>query len=113
MKKIQISELKKFSVEVLRRTGTSAEDAETTAEALVTTDMFGVCSHGTKNLLNYILKMQAGGLDPHAEPTIEAEGPSWTVFNGNAGMGMVSAVKAMESAIAKAKKTGIAYAGVY
>ena len=112
MKKIEIKELKQFSAEALRKAGVNDENAKIIAETLVTTDMFGVCSHGTKNLLNYILKMQAGGLDPHAEPTIKAEGVSWTVFNGNAGMGMVSGVKAMESAIAKAKKTGIAYSGV-
>ena len=112
MKEIRIEELKRFSVEALKRAGTSAEHAEVIAEALVTTDMFGVCSHGTKNLLNYIRKMQAGGLDPHAEPEIEAEGPAWAVVNGNCGMGIVSAVKAMKLAMEKAAVAGIAYVGV-
>jgi len=112
MKRILLNELKTFSAEALQKAGVNAANAQIIAETLVTTDMFGVISHGTKNLLNYILKMQAGGLEPHAEPLIEAEGPSWAVINGNAGMGMVSGVKAMETAVAKAKKTGIAYVGV-
>jgi len=112
MKTIQINELKHFSVEALKKGGVSAKNAEVITETLVTTDMFGVCSHGTKNLLNYILKMQAGGLDPHAEPTIEAEGPAWAVINGNRGMGMVSSVCAMKLAVKKASSAGIAYVGV-
>ena len=112
MKKIRIDELKNFSAETLKKQGVSEKNAEVIAETLVTTDMFGVCSHGTKNLLNYIRKMQAGGLDPHAEPSIETEGPAWAVIDGKCGMGMVSAVKAMELAMKKAASAGIAYVGV-
>lgn len=112
MKTIRINDLRDFSVVALRKAGVNETDAATIAEVLVTTDLFGVFSHGTKNLLNYILKMQAGGLNAKAVPTVEAEGPAWAVLNGNAAMGMVSACKAMEIAIAKAKTVGIGYAGV-
>ena len=96
----------------MKKAGVSAANAQVIAETLVTTDMFGVTSHGTKNLLNYILKMQAGGLNPHAEPTVEAQGLAWAIINGNRGMGMVSSVCAMKLAIAKAASAGIAYVGV-
>jgi len=112
MSRIQIDELKKFALEALKNAGVPQKNAEIITETLVTTDMFGVISHGTKNLLNYIRKMQAGGLDPHAEPTVEAEGPGWAVINGNCGMGMVSSVRAMNLAVEKAAKCGIAYVGV-
>ena len=79
----------------------------------MTTDTFGVFSHGTNNLYNYIRKMLAGGLYAKAVPTVEKEGPSWAIVNGNAAMGMVSSCRAMELAIEKAKKTGIAYVGVH
>jgi len=110
--KIKIQELQQFSTKALRAAGLNETNSKIVSEALVTTDMFGVISHGTKNLLNYILKMQAGGLDPHAEPTVEAEGPAWAVIDGHAGMGMVSSVRAMNLAVAKASKCGIAYVGV-
>jgi ureidoglycolate dehydrogenase (NAD+) len=110
--KIKLDELRRFSVETLLKAGVSEEDAKTTAEALITTDTFGVLTHGTKNLYQYILKMQAGGLDAKAVPTVMGEGPSWAIINGNKAIGMVSACKAMNLAIEKAKETGIAYVGV-
>lgn len=110
--KIKLDELRRFSVEALLKVGVSEEDAKTTAEVLITTDTFGVLTHGTKNLYQYILKMQAGGLDAKAVPTVEGEGPSWAIINGNKAVGMVSACKAMNLAVKKAKETGIAYVGV-
>ena len=112
MKTIRIEDLKDFCVKALVKSEVSEEDAAAIADVLVTTDTFGVVSHGTKNLLDYVRKMRAGGLDPKARPAIEAEGPAWAVLNGNAAMGMVSGCKGMETAIEKAKAVGIGYAGV-
>ena len=56
--------------------------------------------------------MEAGGLDAGAVPTVVCEGPAFAVVNGNKALGMVSACKAMELAIKKAKEVGIAYVGV-
>lgn len=112
MKAISVTALKNFSVEALIQAGLSEADANTTADVLVTTDTFGVLSHGTKNLYQYILKMQAGGINPKAVPTVETEGPAWAVIDGNAAIGMVTACKAMNLAIEKAKEVGIAYVGV-
>ena len=86
MKAIQVDELLRFAQAALEAAGVGAEDAR---------------------------KMQAGGLDAKAVPTVEKEGPSWAIVNGNAAMGMVSSCRAMELAIEKAKKTGIAYVGVH
>ena len=112
MKKIKISELHRFSVASLVAAGLSEENAEITADTLITTDTFGVLTHGTKNLYQYIQKMQAGGLDAAAEPIIEREGPAWAVIDGNKAVGMVTAHKAMDLAIKKAAACGIAYVGV-
>jgi len=112
MKKIKVEDLTKFCVDALVKTGSSKEDAEIIANVLVKTDTFGVNSHGTKNLYEYIMKEKAGGLDVHAVPEIIKEGPSWALMDGHAAMGMVSSAKAMELAIEKAKKTGMAYVGV-
>lgn len=66
MKAIQVDELLRFAQAALEAAGVGAEDARTIANTLVTTDTFGVFSHGTNNLYNYIRKMQAGGLDAEA-----------------------------------------------
>lgn len=110
--KIKIEELKEFSKKVLLWEGLTERNAGTVTETLVTTDMFGVLSHGTKNLYQYIEKMRAGGLDPKAEPEVAAEGVAWALIDGHAAIGMVSACRAMDLAIAKAKECGIAYVGV-
>ena len=112
MNKIKLSDLKNFCEEALVKSGVSQNDAEIITDVLITTDTFGVMTHGTKNLSQYIQKMQAGGLDADAEPIIEAEGPAFAIVNGNKAIGMVSACKAMNLAIEKAKEVGIAYVGV-
>lgn len=112
MKKIRLDNLEKFCVEALVKTGMNRKNAKIAAEALITTDTFGVMTHGTKNLYQYIQKMRAGGLDAAAQPKVEGEGAAWAVINGNKAIGMVSASMAMKLAAEKAKKTGIAYVGV-
>ena len=110
--KIRLEDLKEFSVKALMSAGVSENNANTVADVLITTDTFGVVTHGTKNLYPYVQKMQAGGLDAKAEPSIIGEGPAWAILDGNKAVGMVSACKAMNLAIEKAKKVGIAYVGV-
>ena len=112
MKKIKLNDLKEFSVKVLLSAGVSETDANTVADVLITTDTFGVMTHGTRNLNQYIQKMKAGGLDAKAKPTIERKGTAWAIINGNKAVGMVSSYKAMNLAIQMAKKAGIAYVGV-
>ena len=111
-KRICIQDLKNFVIETLIKTGVRPEHAQTTADVLVTTDLFGIYTHGTKNLYGYIEKIKAGGLDPSASPEVEKEGPSFAVVNANACLGMVSSTTAMDIAIRKAKQTCISYVGV-
>ena len=50
MARVKIDELMRFSEEVLVKSGLTKENAKAVAETIVTTDTFGVLSHGTKNL---------------------------------------------------------------
>lgn len=112
MKKVKVEQLQEFCVQALMKTGLKEENAKIVAEVLITTDTFGVLSHGTKNLYQYILKMHEKGLNAEAEPTVEKEGPAFAIINGNDAIGMLSSYRGMELAIKKAKQTGIAYVGV-
>lgn len=112
MSKIKLKSLHAFAVDALLHAGVREADAATVADVLVTTDTFGVLTHGTKNLRGYIQKMLAGGLDAAAEPTVERQGPAWAMVSGNKAVGMVSGTMAMKLAIEKAKTCGIAYVGV-
>jgi LDH2 family malate/lactate/ureidoglycolate dehydrogenase len=87
-------------------------DARVAADVLVTTDSFGVFTHGVKSLPNYIRRLKAGGLKADAVPLIHQEGPSWALVDGQSALAMVTSVFAMNTAIKKAKSSGIAYVGV-
>ena len=111
-KTVSPKQLSDFCVEALHRCGVSEEHARTTTDVLVTTDLFGVFTHGTKLLKGYVRRLRAGGLQCDVSPEICKEGPAWAIVDGNSGLGLVTAVFAMKTAIRKAKDVGVAYVGV-
>ena len=113
MKPVLIRELKAFVLEVLDRCGVSPDDAETTAAVLVTTDSWGVFTHGSKFLGDYTRRLRAQGLKARGRPTIEREGPAWALVDGDRSLGMVTGVFAMNLAMAKAATSGIALVTVH
>jgi LDH2 family malate/lactate/ureidoglycolate dehydrogenase len=110
--RVSPEKLKTFCAYALQSVGLDENDALTTAEVLVTTDMWGTFSHGTNHLRNYIKKIRAGGINTKAKPEIILEGESWAIIDGHAAIGMVTAYKGMELSIQKAKKNVIGYVGV-
>lgn len=105
-------QLARFCVEALRRVGLTEADAQMGADVLVTTDAWGVFTHGTKCLAGYLRRLQAGGLRPNGRPRIVTEGGAWATVDGDSALGLVTSVFAMRTAIAKAQQQGIAYVGV-
>ena len=84
---IHRDELVRFCTEACEKYGFTHEEAAMTAEVLVETDMMGVHSHGTKNLLGYMRKTEAGGIHVNANIQTVGEGPAWAVMDGDAGIG--------------------------
>lgn len=109
---VTVEELLGFSKRLLERAGVGPEEASTTAEALVTTDTWGVFTHGTKLLPGYVRRIRAGGIRADASPEIERDGPAWAVVDARSTLGQVSSVFAMRVAIEKARRAGVAYVGV-
>lgn len=110
--KISVENLEKFCITAMNKSGMKKKDSQITAKVLVTTDTWGIYSHGTKQLYNYIKKIKAGGINPRATPEIVHEGLGWAVIDGQAAMAMVTSCYAMGVAIKKAKEVGVGYAGV-
>ena len=110
--RVSREQLEYFCLEAMRRCGMTPEDARVTADVLVTTDTWGVHSHGTKALRMYLKRLRAGGLKARGVPKVVAEGPAWAVMDGDSAMAMVSSCRAMEVAIAKAKQAGVGYVSV-
>jgi len=109
---VSASDLAEFCVAALRKCGVSEADARLTIDVLVTTDTYGVFTHGVKCLRGYVTRLRAGGLKADARPRVDREGPAWAIVDGQCALGMVTSVFAMNKAIEKAKTAGIAYVGV-
>ncbi len=112
MTTISIDALKKFTQAALSSVGVREEDALTTATALVTTDAMGVFTHGTKLLSGYLKKLKGGGYRASVSPNVEREGLGWAIVDGQSALGQVGSSFAMQLAIEKARKVGIAYVGL-
>src|SRR6266540_6754704 len=109
---VSIGDLHAFCIEALTRVGVGDADARTTADVLVTTDTWGIFTHGTKALRAYIRRLRGGGLRMNGTPRVVDEGPAWAVIDGDSSLGMVSSVFAMNTAMAKAATAGIALVGL-
>lgn len=107
--RVAITALTDFVSMCLRSTGLSDTDCQTTSNALVSTDVMGVFTHGTKLLIGYLKKLQGGGYPISAVPRIEREGPAWAVVDGSAGLGQVGSTFAVQTALRKAKKVGVGF----
>lgn len=105
-------ELRSFCQAACEHFGYSPEIAALTAQVLTESEMMGTHSHGTKNLLNYLRKGEAGGIVVNAEVQVLKEGPAWALMDGGAGIGMAAGVRSMELAIKKAAQCGIAMVNV-
>lgn len=110
--KVPISSLRHFCSEAMTRSGMNGDDAKTVADVLTTNDAWGIHSHGTLSLRQYLNRARAGGVNVRARPRVVKEGPGWALIDADNALGMISSCHAMRTAIMKARTQGIAYAGV-
>lgn len=93
--------------------GVPEDEADIVAEVLVTTESWGVRSHGLMRVEHYIRCLLSGGIAPSAKLEVEDEGSSWMTINGHGGLGIVISCKATRMAIDKARKNGICIVNVH
>jgi LDH2 family malate/lactate/ureidoglycolate dehydrogenase len=90
------------------------EDAALGADVLVTTDMCGVESHGVSNMLrSYVQSYQKGEINPRPQWHVVRESPSTATIDGDGGLGIILAPKAMRLAIEKARTAGVGIIAMY
>ena len=97
---------------ILRAWGMPAANAARTADVMGWADLNGVDSHGLSMLTVYDERRRDGRLDMRAEPRILTETPVSALIDGGGGLGHVPARFAMETAIEKARQSGIAVCAV-
>lgn len=99
--------LKKVVQNIFQALGVSPAGAARIADVLVTADLRGVYSHGVIRVEEYATKLRGGGWSPEEKFTVERQTASLALVNGHHGVGILTAIKAMELAIALAGKTGV------
>ena len=109
---IEKQRLFEFTKNILQAIGHSNEDAHLGADVLVNADLRGVDSHGVARLHGYVRLWEAGRMNPKPEIRIEHETPSTATVDGDRGLGLVVAPKAMKIAIEKARNVGTGWVAV-
>jgi len=105
-------QLKQFVISVFTSIGCSDADAELAADVLVSADARGIDSHGVARLAGYVRLFDHGRLNTKPNIKILHESPSTALLDGDRGLGLVVAPKAMEIACEKAAKVGTGWVAV-
>ncbi len=101
-------QLKRFCTDAFIKFGFNKEESNIIVDVLLTSDMYGIESHGMQRLVRYHKGIEKGLIKIDAKPEVVFETPVSAVIEGNDGMGQLLGHKAMSIAIEKAKKVGMA-----
>lgn len=110
---IAFETMEKFMADVFKGCGVPEEEADICADVLITADKWGIDSHGIGRLKTiYYDRIKEGIQFPVTNFETVREGPATAVVDGNSGMGQVIAKKAMDLAMAKARRCGMGMVAV-
>lgn len=107
-----IGKLKDFAREIFRKIGCTDDDANLATDVLLSADLRGIDSHGIARLSGYVRLWEAGRLNPVPNVSVVHESPSTAVVDGDRGLGLVVAPKAMKIAMTKAASHGSGWVSV-
>jgi hydroxycarboxylate dehydrogenase B len=100
--------LRDISAQILTAAGSSAAEAGKVAARLVDANLHGHDSHGVIRVPQYVGQVRSGAIVPNQKPEIVAETDTVTVLDGNFGYGQIMGERAVQVAIEKAARHGIA-----
>lgn len=105
--RVPVKNLVDFMLAALLKMGVPLEDAMIIADVLITSDLWGVRSHGVAHLKMYHERIKIGLQLPITNWKVVKETPTTAVVDGGNGMGMVVGSHAMRIAIEKARNYGL------
>jgi ureidoglycolate dehydrogenase (NAD+) len=100
-----------FTASCLEKLELAPADARLVAETLVESNLRGVDSHGVVRLPHYATRLRNGSIKPRPSIAVKRTGPATALVDGDAGMGQLVAVRAMNEAIALAREAGVGAVG--
>jgi L-lactate dehydrogenase len=111
MPKIAFERMVRFAEEFLVAKGVPEEGARAIAETVVTTEAFGITTHGL-SFLPYADGAIPEVIDPKAEPTVESDRGATAVIEGGRCFAQLAMRRATGIALQKASALGIAMVSV-
>jgi len=104
--------LLQLATNALKRAGANDRMAEAAARHLVRAEEQGLPTHGMSRVPFYCGMLRRGRADGKAEPKLAAERAAACLIDNRDGLPFVSAQWAVEEAIQRARRNGIAFAGI-
>lgn len=109
---VDYKSLQSYTTEIFMCAGMNESDAEFQSKSLVTTNLWGVDSHGVMRVPIYAQRLLSKAINPNPNMKIVKGNNAFEVIEGDNGAGAIVAKKAMESAIELAKKFNVGVVGV-
>jgi len=101
-----------FTSQVLQQMGFSESDAAGCARVFLAAELRGISTHGVIRLTDYYKLWEAGRINVTPDIRIVHESPSTAVIDGDGTIGMLPAIRAMNTAMEKARTAGTGWVAV-
>ncbi|CAL8099689.1 unnamed protein product [Calicophoron daubneyi] len=106
-------EVAKFCLRCMEKVGVPREHARHLGDVLTAGDYRGHYSHGLNRLEMYVMDVEKKVCDVHKKPVVVKETCSTALINGNNLLGPTVGIFSMQTAIKKAKETGVSWIATY
>jgi len=107
-----VDELTELATRALKKAGASRAMAQATVQALVTAEAEGLTGHGLSRVPLYCRHLREGRADGKARPKVVRKQGATCLVDANGGLAFLASALAVREAIKRAKRYGVAFAGV-
>ena len=106
---VSAEELRTFVHALFSVSGLDDRDAAIMADSLVDADLRGTHSHGVIRLPFLVERLLKGGAKARPDIQVVNEAPSTALLDGDCALGAITATRAMDLAVSKARTQGIGF----
>jgi LDH2 family malate/lactate/ureidoglycolate dehydrogenase len=107
--RVSAQELRTFVRALFSTSGLDGRDAAIMADSLVEADLRGTHSHGVIRLPFLVERLLKGGAKTQPDIKVVNEAPSTALLDGDRALGAITAARAMDLAVSKARAQGIGF----
>lgn len=103
------AELSRFATSAFMAAGLDAANARAMSDSLVMSDLRGTHSHGIVRLAQLIDRLRRGGANRAPDIRAIRDAPATALLDGDRALGAITATRAMDLAVSKARSQGIGF----